>query len=255
MNPFTRFCLPAFEGSEVGPGTPADALRQALEDLVLERLTGPGGVADVEALVRELNGLGHAFEPRPSSPGWASWFQTTNGGARDFFIHAEPGELATVMVLYHETLETTVERRRAGMSPKDRARAKRVDRFYERALALAGSDLAALPEADRLLVCLHTLETGVNNGGFRTYLGNTDGAELAPALAFLERIGAEQLAGIVARVLELLPSLEGGLRDETWTVLDPLEEALAELDGRFLQVEESIPLLALDYLEGLQQHG
>lgn len=114
MHPLERFGFAAFEGADaVDDGSaPASELRQELESLVMERLL-PDGLPGVEALVEELNGVGHAFAPRPSSPGWSSWFQTTNAGTRHFYIHVERGELSSVMLLYEETLEATVERRRA----------------------------------------------------------------------------------------------------------------------------------------------
>lgn len=250
MDDLERFRLAAVEeGEELDDASGVGALRRDLERLVLERL-GAEGIAGVERLVEALNRSGHRFETRSSSPGWTSWFQATNGGARHFYIHVEPeDELPTVMVLYQETLETTVRRRRSAMSPAERAAEERADTFYERAMALVDRDYATLSESDRMLTCLHELVTGVHNGGFAAYVSNTEGARLSDAKGFLERVGAETTAAIVSEVIALVPSLDAGMDADAWSALEAREEELSSLDERFFAYPEDVAALTLDYLE------
>ena len=52
------------------------------------------------------------------------------------------------------------------------------------------------------------------------------------------------------RATTSLPALDAGMTDGVWAALEAHEEELSALDGRFLEADESIPVLALDYLEG-----
>jgi hypothetical protein len=248
-----RFRLEAFETLDLVADAPAcRELCSALASEIVARRAGRRGLDRITELVAELNTLGHAFAThKQSDPGWKSWLQHTNDGNRHFYIHVELDDAESVMVLYDETMEAMVARRRGTMSAEDRARDERISSFYDRGLALVDryDDYADLEEPDRILLCLYLLETGVNNGGFSTYLTNTEGAHLSDAHDFLNRIGAKGLAAIVRDVVETLPSLTEGLTDEVLAALEKRAAQLDDLDGRFYQSEESIAELVLDWLE------
>ena len=247
-----RFRLPAFEALDVeDDGDSVGELCSALAAEVRARRDGQHGLEGVQALIDALNRLGHAFTRQPRDDGWATWLQYTNGGTRHFYIHVELDDVESVMVLHDETLDATVARRRSGMTPGERARDERVTRFYDRGLALATGGVAygELDEPGRLLLCLYELETGVSNGGFHTYVTNTEGAHLADASAFLERVGATELAAIVAEVIRALPLSSGGLTEAMWDALDANAHRLSELDERFHGTRESLAELVLDFLD------
>jgi hypothetical protein len=247
-----RFRLPAFEGLDVEDDRDrVDELCAALATELQACRVGQSGLEGVQALIDSLNRLGHAFTRQPRDDGWATWLQHTNGGTRHFYIHVELDDADSVMVLHDETLDATVARRRSGMTPEESARDERVARFYERGLALVTGDVAYgdLDEADRLLLCLYELETGVGNGGFHTYVTNTEGAQLADASAFLERVGATELAAVVADVIQALPPSSDGLTEAVWAALDANAERFSELDERFHRTRESLAELVLDFLD------
>jgi len=247
-----RFRLPAFEALDLEDDRDSvGELCSALAAELSTRRGGQRGLDGVQALIDALNRLGHAFTRQPRDDGWATWLQYTNGGTRHFYIHVELDDLESVMVLYDETLDASVARRRAGMTPEESTRDERVARFYERGLALVTGDVAYgdLDEADRLLLCLYELETGVSNGGFYTYITNTEGAQLADASAFLERVGATELAAIVADVIQGLPPSSDGLTEAVWAALDANAERFSELDERFHRTRESLAELVLDFLD------
>ena len=155
------------------------------------------------------------------------------------------------MVLYSETLETVVAKRRAKLSPAARRRAAIEDGFLARGLALntSGRPYSSLGADDRLVACLHELEGGVSNGGFGTYLSNTGGARVRDAHAFLQAIGARRTAKIVGEVLALFPRGFGAaFRRDAEDLLDRHSVALDRLAGRFYDLPESIPRLAMRYL-------
>ncbi len=247
-----RFRLSAFEALELEDG--GDRARELCSALAAElraRRGLQGELEGVQALVDALNRLGHAFTRQRRDDGWATWVQHTNGGTRHFYVHVELDDVESVMVLYDETLDATVARRRLEMTAKEAARDQRLTSFYERGLALVTGDVAYgdLAEADRLLYCLYELETGVSNGGFYTYVTNTEGARLRDASAFLARVGATEVAAIVTAVVQVLPPSSRGLTDAVWAALDASTERLSELDDRFYGTQESLAELVLDFLD------
>src|SRR5262245_17242212 len=133
-----KYSLDAFERLDIAgaDAAAAKALVRELEADVARCARGETGAEDFEELIRELNALGHSFRPAKSSPGWTSYSQTTNNGTRGFFIHVERGEMMSTMVLYHETIETTVAKRRASLSPRDRKKFDIEQEFSKRGLAL-----------------------------------------------------------------------------------------------------------------------
>ena len=251
-----RFALATFEALDVEGADKAEAraLRSALEREITSRVSGNGGEKALTAIIADLNAIGHRFLRIASDAGWLSYFQSTNEGARNFHIHVmlpAGDNLLTVMILYGETLEATVAKRRAGLSPAARARAAIEDQFLARGLALnTGSrPYKALGADDRLVACLHELEGGVSNGGFRTYLSNTGGERVREAHAFLQAIGARRAAKVVGEVLALYPRGFGAdFRRNAEDLLDRHRVALDRLAGRFYDVPENIPLLAMRYL-------
>jgi len=247
-----RFRLPAFEALDVDDDRDrVDELCAALAAELRARRVDQRGLEGVQVLIDALNRFGHAFTRQPRDDGWATWLEHTNGGTRHFYIHVELDDADSVMVLHDETLDATVARRRSRMTPEESARDERVTSFYERGLALATGGVAYgdLDEADRLLLCLYELETGVSNGGFHTYVTNTEGAQLADALASLERVGATELAAVVAEVIRALPLSSDGLSETMWDALDANADRLSELDERFDRTQESLAELVLDFLD------
>jgi hypothetical protein len=250
------FSLAAFECLDLDrDDAKVQRLRIELERFIAARARGGRPLASVKRIITALNARGHRFAPHPSDAGWNSWREQTNDGTRNCFIHVELDPV-TVMVLYHETIDATVARRRARMSPEELAADKRIASFYERSAAIRADDAAAyaaLSETDRMLWCLRDLEAGVNNGGFHTWLANTHGAFLADARKFLKKIGANERATILSDVRALLPSRLPRSRDALLTELDSAQKKLTALDARFDKSEESIALLTLDHLDSLRR--
>jgi hypothetical protein len=228
------------------------SLRLSLEREVAKLVFGTGGLRGLAAFVAGLNRHGHRFVKRKSDPGWTSYYESTNDGERDCFIHAQPergGDVGTVMVLYHETLETTVKKRVASMSPRDRAKAKIEEEFAARGLRLnTGRRLyASLSIPDRLVASLHELDGGVNNGGFAAYLSNTGGERIADAAGFLRDIGARRAARIVGGVVALgLADIRGRRKLEDH--IDRNRGRVDSLTAEYYDQAENIPLLAMRFL-------
>ena len=251
-----RFALARFEALDVEGTDKAEAraLRSALEREIISRVSGTGGEKALAGIIAHLNAIGHRFLRIATDAGWVSYFENTNEGARNFHIHVmlpTDDDLLTVMVLYGETLEATVAKRRAGLSPAARARAAIEDQYLARGLALntSGRPYKSLGADDRLVACLHELEGGVSNGGFRTYLSNTRGERVRDAHAFLLAIGARRAAKVVGEVLALYPRGFGAaFRRNAEDQLDHHRVALDRLASRFYDVPENIPLLAMRYL-------
>jgi hypothetical protein len=227
----------------------AERLRNELGELLAERMKNEFGWAGVDAVFEALATLGHSFELRKSSDESRSYHQETNAGDRDFWIHASrEDDLDMVMVLYHEKLEVTAARRAGQLSGQERDEALMVEAFYVEGLALVRRQEAGEPlaEDERLHVVLLTLESGVANGGFATYLSNTEGKDLADAILFLRLVGARRLEGVVERVAALVPSaLDDGARQ---AALDTGSVALGRLDARFGNSKDNLALLAMRYL-------
>jgi hypothetical protein len=247
------FSLEVFEGLDIAgtDAAAAKALVRELEKEVVRRVFAKPDAGNLTGLIKELNKLGHRFAPHKSSPGWRSYSQQTNDGTRAFYIHVEPGDPAAVIVLYHETIETTVAKRRAAMTPRQRAQADKEETFYQRGLALntGKRPYRSLAANDKLIACLHELEGGVNNGGFSTYLSNTEGARIKDAARFLEQIGAAGTAAIVRDVIELFPGGFGpAFRKSAGVLLDAKSDALETLAGRFYKSRDNIALLTMRYL-------
>ncbi len=244
----TRFSFAAFESLDVvRDEEAAQVLRIDLERVVMKRLNTEG-LDGVEGLISELNALGHRFERQQRDDGWATWLEHTNEGDRHFYVHVESDEDGTVMVLYDETLDAMVARRRAAMSASERQEDERISRFYDRGLELVRLDPDDLTPEERAHLGLYLLETGVQNGGFHTHIGNTGGQGLEATHGALVRLGAADLAEIVAEVIELLPP--PGERTDG-AVLDALQRhrgRLNALDERFYQSADSIPHLAIKTL-------
>jgi hypothetical protein len=94
-------------------------------------------------------------------------------------------------------------------------------------------------------VVLLTLESGVANGGFTTYLSNSEGKDLADAIRFLRLVGARSLGRIVERVATLVPStLDDSSRQ---AALDTSSAALGKLDARFGNSKDNLALLTMEY--------
>ena len=249
-----QFALARFEALDVegDDSSPARALRSALERTIMVGISTAKGKPALTRLVSDLNALGHRLKPKKSDPGWHSYFQATNEGTRHFHIHVHFGEPLTVMVLYGETLDATVARRRSGMSKSERARAHEEDHFIDRGLKLntGRKPYASLGPADRLIACLHELEGGVSNGGFRTYLSNTGGVRIRDAHRYLEQIGARRTATIVGKVRALFPRGFGAaFRRDAEPMLEKHRVALDKLADEFYRSRDNIPLLAHRYAE------
>lgn len=252
-----RFGLAEFEALDVEGADRAEAkaLCVALEREISSRLAGAGGARELDALIADLNSLGHDLSPLTSDPGWTSYFQSTNDGSRQFHIHVSvpsAEEALTVMVLYSETVEKTVIRRRASMSKAEMAVADTEREFIARGLALntGNRPYTSLNPEQRLVACLHELEGGVNNGGFRTYLANTGGARVKDAEKFLLMIGARRTARLVSAVRKLFPRGFGmAFRRDAESLIDRQSAALDRLSGKFFDSSENIPVLAMRYLK------
>jgi hypothetical protein len=202
----------------------------------------------VDAVFEELASLGHSFELRKSSDESRSYHQETNDGDRDFWIHASrEDDLVMVMVLYHQKLEVTAARRVSQPGGQERDEALMVEAFYDEGLALVRRQEAGEPltEDERLHVVLLTLESGVANGGFTTYLSNSEGKDLADAIRFLRLVGARSLGRMVERVATLVPStLDDSSRQ---AALDTSSAALGKLDARFGNSKDNLALLTMEY--------
>jgi hypothetical protein len=253
-----RFRLSAFESLELEDG--GDRARELCSALAAElraRRERQGGLEGVQALVDALNRLGHALTRQPRDDGWATWVQYTKGGY-EAPLRSRGARRCRVD---HGAVRRDAGCNRGpaplGDDGEGGCPGQRLTSFYERGLALVDGDVAYgdLAEADRILYCLYELETGVSNGGFHTYVTNTEGARLRDASAFLERIGATEVAAIVAAVIEVLPPSSSGLTDAVWAALDASTERLSELDDRFYGTQESLAELALDFLDHASRRG
>ena len=252
-----QFSLTEFEALDVegADRAKAKALCAALEREIFSRVSGAGGARALKAFIADLNSLGHQLSLVKTDPGWTSYFQSTTNGARQFHIHVclpSPQELITVMVLYSETIETVVSKRRAKMSKSEKARAETEDEFFARGLALntGKRPYSSLEPEERLIACLHELEGGVSNGGFSTYLSNTGGARVTDAERFLSTIGARRTARLVNSVRKLFPRGFGAaFRRDALSLIDRQSTALEQLSGKFFVRTENIPILAMRYLK------
>lgn len=251
---YRRFSRQIFESLNIegDDRTEASKLTGDLELDVLSKMTELPGWEGVEEVIEALNRHGHRFERRETDEGWASYFQETNDGARDFWIHANREEdILSVNVLYFEKLEVTEARRRAEISEGERAVAELDDAFYDGGLKLVEryEAYSSLPDRERLHLALFLLETGVSNGGFKTYIVNTEGAHLADAVGFLEAVGAPDLEAIVRDVIRLFPSGFGkGLTEDVWEALEGHDEELDSLDSRFYASDDHLSRLVMTYL-------
>jgi hypothetical protein len=252
----TRFALTSFESLDVeGPdGAAAARLKDALGQEIAARMDVMAGWAGVDEVVAALATQGHRFELRKSTEEWHSYFQETNGGTREFWIHASrEADLVMVMVLYHEKLEVTAARRLERLGPGERVDAETTDAFYDEGLVLVRRDEAGerLTDDERLHLVLLSLESGVANGGFATYLSNTDGRQLAEAVRGLATVGATDLEQVTRAVARLVtPGLEGEALQEA---LDRHAVALGELDERFGSSTDNLALLVMAYRRGIRQ--
>lgn len=251
---YSRFSRTTFESLDIA-GADRAAASKLTAELELEIMSKMNALPDwegVEEIIEGLNRNGHRFESCETDEGWASFFQETNDGTRDFWVHANrEAEIILVNVLYFEKLEVTQARRRADMSEDERAEAELEDAFYDRGLELVEryEDCASLPTPERLHLTLYLLETGVNNGGFKTYIANTEGSQLADAAGFLGTVEARELEAVVREVLRLFPSgFDEGQTDEIWERLERHDDALDELDSRFYASTDPLPRLVMTYL-------
>lgn len=97
---------------------------------------------------------------------------------------------------------------------------------------------AGLTDAERVFLCVWSLEAEVNNGGFGQYFDNSAGDHAADTPQALRRLGADEMAGLVERALAPFgaagPPAE---REARWAALESLPESVREewreLDGLF----------------------
>ena len=250
---YRRYSLDMFESLDVegADSSTADELKGELEREIVTRMSELPGWQAVEEAVAGLNRNGHRLERHETDAGWIAFYQETNDGTRDFWIHATREEgLPAAGVSFFEKLEVQAARRLEGLSEAERAQAELVDRFYEQGLGLTvrGED-ASLTDSERLHLALYRFETGVNNGGFRTYISNTEGAQLADCVRFLEAVGARDLAAVVRDVLTLFPSgFAAGMTEEIWKVLEEEESALDDLDTRFYATTDNLAKLVMMFV-------
>lgn len=250
-DPYHRFALAKFETLNLEAANP-DRLNQLKQDLEQELITHmqvlPGG----EGLIQVISGLnrnGHQLKQQPSDSRQVLFAQETNQGTREFWIHTLQNDyLLTVDVIYRLKPiqnQTITSLETGGQEP---SLSEIEESFYERGLQLCQEDASyeSLPLCDRIHLALYLLDTGVNSGGFRTYLFNTEGAFLADTAQYLETVGAQELAAVVKNVLPLFPS---GLEkaQERWQRIEAKSEVLNELDKAYGGTTENLAELFRRY--------
>jgi len=96
----------------------------------------------------------------------------------------------------------------------------------------------ALDERDRTLFCVWLFCGEVDSGGFRQFFHDDSGSWAVETAQALERIGAEDAAGLLREGMALFPlrrvPADGGARRDALANLSAeARRALADLDGRF----------------------
>ena len=259
-NPYSRFSLAVFESLDIEEAdqTVLANLKQALEAELLDKINTCPGWTGVERVISALNANGHRFEIRKTDNNWLSYFEETNNATRDFWIHVnQEDDLLSLFILYFEKMEVTKAKQRAEMSDEEQIEAALVDEFYDKGLELVKKDTegASLKAGQRLHLVLYQLETGVNNGGFETYLNNTEGLYLVEAADYLARVGAMQLEAIVRKVITLLPpDLTTGKSGDILKVVNKQRDTLEKLDSRFYDSDDNLAKLVMKYLEIIQNN-
>ena len=111
---------------------------------------------------------------------------------------------------------------------------------YER---LVARDPTELTNAECRLVALGSLRTELNNGGFDQYFFNSAGDLAVVALEGAGAVGADGLADLLGRALEVLNVPDPSNRDSRQEALDTAEEdKFEELDREYLALEASTDL-------------
>ena len=132
---------------------------------------------------------------------------------------------------------------------------------YDAAVArFEGSRFDDLTESDRVLVTLWGLEADVNNGGFDQYFFNSSGDQAFFAEHALRLIGAGQMAGIVARAVQLfgkagVPRNRADRQSALDRVRDENGELLDDLDNQFYAYPDDVSALVEIYLAGSRGAG
>ena len=251
---FSQLSLSAFESRDIDgvDKTALDKLKRDLESVLLEKINTCPGWEGVEQVISALNANGHHFKRRKTDDNWLSYFEETNNATRDFWIHVNrEDDLTSLFILYFEKMAITKAKQRAGMSDEEQLEAVLVDAFYDKGLELVKKDVNEHPFTtdEHIHLVLYQFETGVNNGGFETYIINTEGSRIAETAEFLARIGAKELEAIVREVLSLFPAgFTTGLSDEIWNILEKQRDKLNTLDARFYHSRDNLALLVMKHL-------
>ncbi len=253
-DPFEKYSLSTFEALDIEEKDKAavNKLIQGLELELLNKMNHLPGWKGVEQVISSLNDKGHHLKKRKTDAGWLSYFQETNNATRDFWIHTNrEDDMVFIDVIYFEKIEVTKKKLFAKMNDEEKKEAETLDMFYDKGLALMDDydNYSSLPLEQRLHLSLYLLDTGVNNGGFATYISNTEGKHLDDIERFLVKLGAKDLESIVKEVNALFPAgFNSGLTDNLWEILEERSETLEELDTRFYNTDENLAKLVMVYL-------
>ena len=105
----------------------------------------------------------------------------------------------------------------------------------------------ALTEAEQTVYCLDALEREVNNGGFDQFFFNSSGDTAMETVTPLERLGANQTAGLVRRAVGVFP---GGRPSADRDAREPDGgELWSQLTDAFYEYRDNLTALERAYVQ------
>lgn len=114
------------------------------------------------------------------------------------------------------------------------------------------NDLLAHAPRDRVALCLHLLESEVNNGGFHQFFLNSSGELVPETLEALTAIGANATRRLLEQAVAIAfpngyPTIAGRLQEEL-ADLNNVSEDLEPLESKFFMYVDPLSDLVNAYL-------
>lgn len=116
-----------------------------------------------------------------------------------------------------------------------------------------GGDISALTEGEKVILFVENLEREVNNGGFDQFFFNSSGNYAHETLDALKRIGANEIAGLLAKAIAVwpdatVPNNETLRREQHERISDHKRAIWNACDEVFYQSKEYLAELLVDYI-------
>jgi hypothetical protein len=232
---------------------PADrdvgALMAELERAILKAIN-EHGQKGVDETIRLLNEQGHRLKQVARDGELSEYSEELSDGERMFLIRASVSDEFSYVDVRYDT--TGAAEQSADDDALEALRQVFYQRYMEIVTKLDTDRIDELSPEARDIYTVGLLESEVNNGGFSQYFWNTEGQFAAQTLEVLKRIGAKETSSLLRRATKLYGAAPSGDIEEWYDRLEKVEaehaDVLEDLDERFYEGLDDLPVLVMNYL-------